>query len=451
MSVPKSTGGKQQFPSECRPNPLLAGTQPKLGLTLDAASRTFENGNRVKNRVVRASRMPYMPKDHFKIILRPRGGINISKMGSTKVGKAIIEAAGLGSDQTASDIICPNVSQNIMVASTPERENAEKYVRIRSIDLGGCSYEINAYEAAPDDTCKGVIRNIDVADGPAELERNIVNPRNPLALAAKRIKNTGTVIIAFDGHKVPNFVRYGPILVKADVCPTPEETVCRGCGAINVTKEHRCQPRCELCGGPHPTADRMCSQRYTIPYVVRRRRSERAMAANVEKEQVDNPLNPRSSELHSTASAPVDDSKPTAASRGRSSPSINPKSEGGSGSTWADKVKGSAMTDKTPPTRGQSSDNRRLAWADGAQTEPVSAMLCDPPPEQSREIERLKKENEELREMNKNVLAELAAIKKLLSESKRTENINNTQKETPVPAPAGDGAMSAKRRAVEKS
>ncbi|KAH7970112.1 hypothetical protein HPB52_024159 [Rhipicephalus sanguineus] len=107
------------------------------------------------------------------------------------------------------------------------------------------------------------------------------------------------------------------------------------------------------------------------------------------------------------------------------------------------------MTDKTPPTRGQSSDNRRLAWADGAQTEPVSAMLCDPPPEQSREIERLKKENEELREMNKNVLAELAAIKKLLSESKRTENINNTQKETPVPAPAGDGAMSAKRRAVE--
>ncbi|KAH7952113.1 hypothetical protein HPB52_018804 [Rhipicephalus sanguineus] len=254
-----------------------SGDSAEAGPNTDAASRTFENGNRVKNRVVRASRMPYMPKDHFKIILRPRGGINISKMGSTKVGKAIIEAAGLGSDQTA-------------------------------------------------------------------------------------------------------------------------------------------------------------------------RRSERAMAANVEKEQVDNPLNPRSSELHSTASAPVDDSKPTAASRGRSrsrkhsrsrgrsasrsrgrsafrsksvvlsghrSPSINPKSEGGSGSTWADKVKGSAVTDKTPPTRGQSSDNRRLAWADGAQTEPVSAMLCDPPPEQSRVIERLKKENEELREMNKNVLAELAAIKKL--------------------------------------
>ncbi|KAH8019068.1 hypothetical protein HPB51_016433 [Rhipicephalus microplus] len=181
----------------------LAGAGPNT----DTASRTFVNGDQVNNRVTRASRMPYVSKDHLKIILRPRGGINISNMGSTTAGKAIIEAVGLGLGQTASDIICPNVSLNIIVASTSERENAERYVRIRSINLGGWNYEINAYAAAPDDTCKGVIRNIDVADGPVELERNIVNPRNPLALSAKKIRNTGMVIIAFDGYKVPNFVR----------------------------------------------------------------------------------------------------------------------------------------------------------------------------------------------------------------------------------------------------
>ncbi|KAH8026751.1 hypothetical protein HPB51_024250 [Rhipicephalus microplus] len=96
-----------------------SGNSAGAGPNTDAASRTFEKGNQVMNRVTRASRMPYMSKDHFNIILRPRGGINISKIGSTKVGKAIIEAAGLGLDQTASDIICPNLSQNIMVASTP--------------------------------------------------------------------------------------------------------------------------------------------------------------------------------------------------------------------------------------------------------------------------------------------------------------------------------------------
>ncbi|KAH8038624.1 hypothetical protein HPB51_002748 [Rhipicephalus microplus] len=118
MSVPKSTGGKQQFLSKCRPC-AASGDSARAGPNTDVASRTFQNCNRVKNRVTRASRMPYMPKDHFKITLRPSGGINISKMGSTKVGKAIIEAAGLDLDQTVSDIICPNVNQKIILASTP--------------------------------------------------------------------------------------------------------------------------------------------------------------------------------------------------------------------------------------------------------------------------------------------------------------------------------------------
>lgn len=34
------------------------------------------------------------------------------------------------------------------------------------------------------------------------------NPRNPLALAAKCIGNTTTAIVAFDGLKVPNYIRY---------------------------------------------------------------------------------------------------------------------------------------------------------------------------------------------------------------------------------------------------
>ncbi|XP_070389483.1 arginine/serine-rich coiled-coil protein 2-like [Dermacentor albipictus] len=271
-----------------------------------------------------------------------------------------------------------------------------------SINLNGCSFEINAYEAAPHNTCKGVIRNVDLADGPTELEKNIVNSRNPLALAVKRIKNTGTVIIAFDGHKVPNFVRYGPVLVRcslykkqvdvcyacgrlghrADVCPSPQERICRGCGAVNPTDKHQCQPRCELCGGPHPTADKVCKQRYTTPYVVRKRRNERALATNVNKDNNDTQPSSRSRGRSRSRSRSrsrgrsVSRSRPRSrsqsrtrsGSRDRSQQAASKPGEGINGSTWADKVKGTAIADKTPPHRDN--NKTRLIWADDARTDP---------------------------------------------------------------------------------
>ncbi|KAH7967006.1 hypothetical protein HPB49_021298 [Dermacentor silvarum] len=69
-------------------------------------------------------------------------------------------------------------------------------------------HEVAACRTAPYATCKGVIRDITRCYRPEVLQRKIVNSRNPLVLAAKRIKDTGTVIIAFDGYRVPNYVRY---------------------------------------------------------------------------------------------------------------------------------------------------------------------------------------------------------------------------------------------------
>ncbi|KAH8024262.1 hypothetical protein HPB51_022381 [Rhipicephalus microplus] len=59
---------------------------------------------------------------------------------------------------------------------------------------------------------------------------------------------------------------------------------------------------------------------------------------------------------------------------GKRSSLVNTESEGGIRLTRVDKVKGLAMTDKTPTTRGQSSNNRRLSWADGARTETAKAF-----------------------------------------------------------------------------
>ncbi|XP_070388661.1 uncharacterized protein [Dermacentor albipictus] len=210
--------------------------------------------------------------------------------------EALLEEASLAREDDAhEDVVCPNFIQNIIVVSTPTPEHAAKYVIIKSFKIMEAEYEANAYEAAPHATCKGVIRRVDIRDSQAIITRNIVHDWNPLALAAKRIKTSGSVIVLFDELKVPNFVRYGSTLVRcylyrkqfdvcftcgrvghrSDVCPTPDFVQCRGCVTRNPGDEHVCAPKRKFCEGDHPTGDKFCKQRFQIPYVVRLHRRER--------------------------------------------------------------------------------------------------------------------------------------------------------------------------------
>ncbi|KAH7974154.1 hypothetical protein HPB49_010574 [Dermacentor silvarum] len=80
----------------------------------------------IKNRIVKDSRMPQLPEEHRKIIIRPRGGLNLSKVSTTAIGTAVIEASGLTAEQASEDVVCPNFTQNIVVVSTPEPDHATR-------------------------------------------------------------------------------------------------------------------------------------------------------------------------------------------------------------------------------------------------------------------------------------------------------------------------------------
>ncbi|KAL1430360.1 hypothetical protein MTO96_015068 [Rhipicephalus appendiculatus] len=131
----------------------------------------------------RASKMPnVLPREDIKIVVRPRGGLNIAKRQAT-VATAIRAASG--------DIKGRRQGRHVLPKCTPEHRG--------------------------DSMVKGIIRGVPVEDTPAEIHRNIVHPRNPLARRARRIGNTTTAIAAFEGLKVPNYVCYETEIATASI------------------------------------------------------------------------------------------------------------------------------------------------------------------------------------------------------------------------------------------
>ncbi|XP_029845315.3 uncharacterized protein LOC115328243 [Ixodes scapularis] len=284
---------------------IMAGKENGESAAITRQSRPKTRASfakRVAASVTKAARMPIdMPKEDTKIVMRPRGGLNVGRTEVSVIMSVAMTAARVTKEEAKADTICTNAQQNIIVVSTPDERRVTLYSKVKALNIGGRTYKVSAYRTAPDGTVKGVIRGIAVDDTPEEIAENIVNPYNPLAVEAHRIGNTTTVIVLFAGQKIPNYVKYGLILVRCglyrkhfdvckqcgkvghrrDVCPNPNTRVCFGCGIANPSEAHEreCKPKCRLCGVQHATGERECRNKYKIPYVVKKRQWERKMEA----------------------------------------------------------------------------------------------------------------------------------------------------------------------------
>ncbi|KAH7952085.1 hypothetical protein HPB52_018233 [Rhipicephalus sanguineus] len=259
-----------------------------------------------------------------------------------------------------------------------------------------------------------------------------------------------------------------------DVCPNPGDALCRGCGAASPDEHHVCTPKCRLCGGQHLTACKDCAQRFQVPYVVRRRRGERARAAAA----ISKSPRPPDSEDHSQC--PSSDNNTTgrqARSRSKSRSGEHSRrlprsrSRGRSGSRGRSVARDRSISSSRSSSRGRSAsgshrapgssqsstatvtdDSRRrnkptLSWADKVKGSAGSATISNSrEPEQTRhenELEKLRKENEALRATIDRMASEIAEIKNLaLRHAQAPEAMEIAQ-------PVAENSGVAKRRAVD--
>ncbi|KAH7946872.1 hypothetical protein HPB52_005511 [Rhipicephalus sanguineus] len=230
-------------------------------------------------------KLPPLPKDDYKIVIRPNQGLPLRNILTPTLAQAIIEAcqAGIRDDQF---ILRINPGSNIAILSTKYEEVADKVRLIRTLVLNGRAHAVRAYAANGDDTLRGVVHGVPMNTSTETLMAHLrVRMHGVEIITARMIGTTKSAAITFFGPTLPRAVYYyggklrcypfRPTIQvckvcrekghRADVCPHPDRPICRLCGLTNPTDGHPCSISCASCGEAHLTGDPTCKRRLKPP------------------------------------------------------------------------------------------------------------------------------------------------------------------------------------------
>ncbi|KAG0411399.1 hypothetical protein HPB47_011505 [Ixodes persulcatus] len=301
----------------------------------------------------RPPQLPRLPDDDYKIVIRPRGGLNLSSMSTGKLQDLIFNTAQTNYDAARADQIRINATQNSILISTPSEERARTYFNLHTLRIGEENYPLATYVADPANTSRGIIFDVPEYDTPENISRYLIDyNHDPAILLARRMGKTNSVQIVFDSPEVPHWVSYhgAPyrcVLFKhkteacnicwkighrADVCPSPRTNKCPRCGMDNPPTDHDCEVKCAVCRGPHPTGSPRCKKRLQEHPAIRRRQAQHPVNDSSKSSTPPNPRG-RSKERKSIPSKPGfrsrsrTHSRPRPRSRSRSKPRQAPQDE----------------------------------------------------------------------------------------------------------------------------
>ncbi|KAH7943512.1 hypothetical protein HPB52_009168 [Rhipicephalus sanguineus] len=263
-------------------------------------------------------KLPPLPKDDFKIVIRPHQGLPLRSITTPEMAAAVTAAC----QHTVTGehfLLRIKPGSNIAIISTSQQEVAERLRRITALTINGRTHAVNVYAATGEEALMGVIHGISSRTPAETLMANLrVRTQGVEIIQARMMGETKSAKITFCGPTLPRFVYYcgGELAChpyratvqvcktccskghRTDVCPQPDARVCRICGTRDPTDGHACVPSC---GGEHVTGDRSCTQRLKQPRAPARQPRKRPPSPKHEEEsELSDDGKPRSASRHST-------------------------------------------------------------------------------------------------------------------------------------------------------
>ncbi|KAG0436032.1 hypothetical protein HPB47_018184 [Ixodes persulcatus] len=305
-AVPDSPGDKAVPDQPFQINKGRASSVPARKMETELTPR--QRGRLLAKNSV-ASKQPRLPSDALKLIVRPRGRLQLSKISTYQLLEAICTAAHFTRDAVRhEDLIQANLLQNTFAYCTPVVERAERVLRLKTIVVDNKTYEVSVYCVPDDSSGRGVIRGVDLRLDRDTIQAELQDNRNPPIVDFRRLGNTTAVLITFAQPQVPTWVyfcnsrhrcnlfkkkyevcyRCGALGHRADVCASPT-TKCRGCLLSDPPNDHTCKPICRLCGKEHLTGDSRCKEIFRTPYTIKRRQWEHTQRAEADRLKTQEP------------------------------------------------------------------------------------------------------------------------------------------------------------------
>ncbi|KAH9362484.1 hypothetical protein HPB48_015602 [Haemaphysalis longicornis] len=162
----------------------------------------------VRKPTLRGDVKPRIRANDFKIVYRPQAGLRVASWSERQFAQAICQASKLPERTFFSSVIIQTqVTQNLIVASTPDETLALTLCEVTTIQLGATTQELTPYLKPLPGTIRGVITGLDVGNMNEQLQH---------ILATNGAAHSTRQTTRHMGHR-------------QDICPNPEVIICPTC------------------------------------------------------------------------------------------------------------------------------------------------------------------------------------------------------------------------------